>query len=246
MNLLDGIKSFWKNASTGVKIGVVSFLLLMIMVVVVSVIMLLRPRPVEDTHINVTNFEELVQVPEDYQTNIQKLMWRAIEASGVGDNVVFADAVVRDGSYSETTRGDVVTARFIIDIESMRYSFAVEANWSKTNPNVDDQNIHIECPHYLDVIYTDTKCIAATPIEQVSRYLPHYEYLDGGQMMNVTMRKYDIFQEHSAEPYLAVEVNACGDDGILSSGKNKTVQWLKSIYLDPNDYYVEVLDTCQR
>jgi len=242
---MEGIKNFLRNASTGLKVAVGGFLALVLVIIVVAIVVLVTPGPVEDTHVEVANFEEATEVPDDYQTNIQKLMWGAIESNDALNNVVFTDAEVRKGSYSETTSGGATIAKFIIDVPSMRYSFAVTASWADGNVDTEDKSIYLECPHYLDVIYTDTKCIAATPIEQVERYLPHYDYVSDGKLVSVMKRKYDVFQEHAGEPYLAISVNACGDAGVMEAARNVVVQWLKSIYLDPNDYYLEVLDTCQ-
>ncbi|MBQ2660973.1 hypothetical protein IJF93_02780 [Candidatus Saccharibacteria bacterium] len=245
MKIVESIKNFFRYSSVGARVGVVTFLLFDLIVIVVAVVILTRPAPGEDSHVEITNFDEVAAVPEDYQTNVQNLIWKAIESNDVFKDVVFTDAVVRADSYNEVTNGEVVTAKFIVDIESMHYSFAVTASWQKGNTNVDDKSIYVECPHYLDVIYTDTKCIAMTPEEQVGRYLPHYDYVGDGRLLSVTMRQYDTFQERAGEPYLAIEVNACGNESLLEAGKTATVKWLKSIYLDPNDYYMETLDVCR-
>ena len=243
--MIEGIRNFLHNATTGVKVTVVGFLVLVVAILVVALVNLLKPEPIMDTHVEVENFSEETGVPEGYQVNIEKLMWSAIESNNAFDGTVFTDAKVREGSYNEVVNGDSVTAKFIIDIPSMKYSFAVTASWTKNRPDMKDPSIYVECPHYLDVIYTDTKCIAVTPVEQVQRYLPHYDYIEGGRLVSVELRQYDVFQEHAGESYLAINVDACGDTKLLETGKNVTVKWLKSIYLDPNDYYMEVLDTCR-
>lgn len=245
MGIIEGIKNFWRNSTVGIKVVVIGGVIGIVAIMIISAVVLLTPKPVEDSHVEVENFDDITAVPEDYQVDIQKLMWQAIEVNSALDGIVFTDAQIREGSYKEVVNDKTVSAKFIIDVPSMKYSFAVSASWSEGNTEVDDKSIKVGCPYYLDVIYTDTKCIAESPIEQVERYLPHYDYVGGDRLVSVEKRKYDIFQEHASEPYLAVSVKACADAGLMNAARDATVQWLKSRFLDPNDYYMEVIDTCR-
>ena len=44
-----------------------------------------------------------------------------------------------------------------------------------------------------------------------------------GRLLSVTMRQYDTFQERAGGPYLAIEVNACGNESLLEAGKTATI-----------------------
>lgn len=228
----------------GMKVTIVVFLLVVLVSVIVALVVLLTPKPVEDERVEVVNFNTGTNVPVNYQSNVRRLIGNVMKASGALNAEMYVDATVREGTYREMSDDDGVRASFIIDVPSFKYSFAVMTNWSINEPDPTDKNVRVECPYYLDVIYTDTKCIAETPVEQVQRYLPHYEDLGGGTL-SVEMRKYDAFQENANEPYLALSVRACGDTGILEAAQSRVVKWLKSRYLDPNDYHMEVLDICR-
>ena len=241
--MIEFIKNFWQYGSNRAKNGAVVLCFLTLLIIIIAIIWLFNPAAKEDLNIQITNSDEISNVPEDYQTSIKKLIWYKIEDHLDLPGIVYEDAEIREGSYKEETIGDVVTANFIIDIESLRYSFAVTAKWNKKSPSK-DFDIQIQCPHYIDAIYTDTKCIAASPTDQLRRYLPHYEVMPDGQKINADFRTYAFYQEHAGESYLAVEVSACGNEETLSSAKTIIINWLKSIYLDPNDYYIEMLDTC--
>ena len=103
---------------------------------------------------------------------------------------------------------------------------------------LDDPDVTIECPYYVDVIYTDTKCLAQTPEQQVKRYTPHYDKINGIDFAVDSNQYEDKF-------YLSVEIASCGNTELGKSALDATRKWLKSVYLDPNDYTIELVDICK-
>lgn len=242
--MFKAIKNFWQYGSIQAKAGVIIFCIFNLVIIIIAIVNLLAPILKEDYNVQVANFDETTNVPKDYQEYIQKLIWKKIENNMDISGVVYEDAKVRDSSYQEETEGEVVTASFIIDIEKLRYSFAVAVRWNTNKKSIVDPDIQITCPHYLDVIYTDTKCIATTPAAQISRYLPHYETIPDGKKISINFRVYEFYQAYAGEQYLAVEVKACQNAETISLAKSAAINWIKSIYLDPNDYHMEIVDSC--
>lgn len=244
MKITETISNFYKYAPTKSRIVVSLGFLGLLAIIIISVIgiILKNFKPVEDTHITLTNPSIIANVPLSHQTAILKSIWSAIDSDNDFSGIIYEDAAIRDNSYTETISNGITTANFIIDIESLHYSFAVLAHWS--NNSSSDPDVHISCPHYLDVIYTNTKCVAQSPLDQLRRYLPHYENLSNGELYDVKLRTYDNFQAHAGEQYLAISAKACGNSAILDEALSNTKAWLKSIYLDPNDYYLEPIDSC--
>lgn len=246
MSVKEAVVNFYKYGPTKSKVVVTLGLIGILLIIVISIVGILMVAGVfeDDTHINVVNESEIEEVPKDYKNSMLKTIWAAIESSNDITGVEFEDAVVREGSYNSSAEDGLTVANFILDIEALHYSFDVTATWREGVDSGKDPDIQVRCPYYLDVIYTDTKCIAQSPIEQLERYLPHYEYLRDDLMYSVELHKYDSFQEHAGEQYLAVRVKACKNAELLDRAVEETKKWIKSVYLDPNDYYWEPIDSC--
>lgn len=241
MRIPDGLKNFIKYGSTRARVTALALCLFCATVLIVFIVKLLIPEKKSDSHINVTNLSKDISLPRAYLENIQKTIWYRLSSELDLSGAHYEDAVIREGSYSESTSGDIVSAKMIIDLEALHYSFAVTYSYNKKSRVYDDPNITITCPHYTEVIYKDKKCIATTPDIQLERYLPHYDYLPG------TDTKYAAsFKKNGGSSYLAVEVASCGNQAIKDSAVSSVKSWLKSIYLDPNDYKIDTLDVCKK
>ena len=229
------VKNFIRNSSIGAKIAIILFFVLVIVAIVFAILATKKP---EEQNIDVTNFSEVSDAPKDYQTFTQELIWQLIEKNENIPDPSKYQAVIREGSYSEETDGNVVNANFIIDIEELRYSFEVDLAWPKNDRNKQtDLTVHIRCPYYTDVIYTDTKCVAETPETQIQRYLPHNYYLDSGDRVHI---KFSNF----GEPHLLVYINACKNQNLIDAAMNYAHDWIKSLYMDPDDFKMEPYDVC--
>lgn len=241
---MDNLLIYLKNLPkiTKVVLGVVSAGL--IVIIVITGILINRGEVRDVTLAEITNYSETANIPVGYRDEIDKRIGVIINEHLENVGLVFSEAVIREGTYQEKEGEFSTNAKFIVDVPELKYSFQVDVIWSnKTDKNEEktqDPDITIKCPHYLDVIYTDTKCIVQTPEQQLERYLPYYEDLDSGQRFGVSMKKF------GGEPYVAVEVKSCGDTSVAERAVNATKKWMKSIYLDPNDYTIKPLDICKR
>lgn len=232
---LEAIKRLPKRT----KIGICFVFALFVIVIVGYFIYRKINYPVGDTLVTVSNYDSNAGIPKDYKDAVNAQITSIVLANTNINELYFTDAVIREGTYEEKTTNDVHSAKYIIDIDSLHYSFLVNVVWAG-DQLTDDPDISVSCPHYMDVIYTDKKCVIQTPIQQVQRYLPHY-----GRVDNV---KYGVtlVSESSINPaYLQVEVPACGDASLFEKAVDDTKQWLKKIYLDPNDYSIQTKNVCK-
>ncbi|MDO4746947.1 MAG: hypothetical protein Q4A70_01200 [Candidatus Saccharibacteria bacterium] len=230
-----------KYSSKTFKVVAGAVLSLFIVIVVVTIIVLNRPILKDDVMVDIGNFEDMTPTPKGYMHLVEKGIGEIINGASNDDELVFADAAIREGSYKESENENEKKAEFIVDIDSLHYSFDVTLSWRKDSGDSEpeDPDILIECPHYLDVIYKDKKCIAQSPQAQLARYLPYYDYV-GDKKYAVDFRIFD------GEKYLRVEVSTCGDESLRESVIDSIKKWLKTIYLDPNDYKMELIDICRR
>lgn len=233
---LQGIwGNFVENTSMGIRVIIVLFIIMSILIVVLAVMVNMQKQE-EAPGIPIVNFQEISNAPEEYQANTEQLIWiLASKSELIPEDVT---AVIREGSYSEEINNKTVSAKFIVDIEELRYSFEVTMSWLKSQKKYEDLYVKIQCPYYTDVIYPDTKCVAEQPTEQIKRYLPHNYYLDDGKLVHVE-------ESGAGRNYrLLVKVEACKNQDVIEAAMNHTTEWIKSLYMDPEDFATEPYDTC--
>lgn len=231
------MRNFIDNSTVGMKVVVVLFIIMCILAVVLAVISNIKNQE-RGPGIPITNFSEVSDAPEEYQINTEQLIWMLTEQNGDVEDLSQYSATIRDGSYSEEADKKTRKAHFIVDIEELRYSFEVTMSWLEGRTKKEDLYVKVQCPYYTDVVYTDTKCVAETPEMQIKRYLPHNEYLDNETLVHV--EESSVGREHR----LLVKVDACRNQNITDAAIERTVKWVKSIYMNPEDFVIEPYDMC--
>ena len=180
-----------------------------------------------------------IKIPKNYRTIIENAISLKILDNVELSDLKIANGVIRDSSYKEEEKGDnSYRSKFIVDVESMHYSFAVEVEWSSKDHDPVDPEIVLACPHYLDAIYKDKKCIAADPISQLKAYLPHYGRVNG---IKYAVDLIDI----SSNNYVKIEAPVCKNDVLLREVEKDAKRWMRGIYLDPNDYTIITTSSCR-
>ena len=239
MNFVE-VTGFFRNATTKAKIIACVIIFAFIAALVGFIIFSALPKQtVELNPVKISNYNNITSAPKSYEATISRTIYNAISKAEGTSNLDLGDAKIREESYRETTSSSgSTTAKFIIDIDSVHYSFEVSVIFNNSESDEIDPSVSITCPHYLDVIYKDKKCIAASPIAQVQRYLPYNEYLSNGQKFHAELRNY------SGRSYIAVTVPECMNQTQKDEAGQKFRKWLKSIYLDPNDYDIETMGKC--
>ncbi len=213
-----------------------------VVIIVIAMVVLLRTDPKSDSNVLIENYAG-TNVPTGYKDVIQENISNILRRNSIISSTEVVDAEIREGSYKESIDDDLVVSKLIADVESLQYSFQVTVTWWRgmnDNREITDPDVVVECPYYTDVIYKDKKCIAQEPYQQIKRYLPYYQYLGSGQKFGVSLKQFND------EYYLAVEVKACGDENVTESTVDATKKWIKSMYMDTNDYRIETFDICRR
>lgn len=230
------IRNFFRNSSVGAKIAILLFFVLVIAAIVLAIITTMQAK--EEQNIDVTNFSEVSNAPEEYQIGTQDIIWQLIEQREPVPEFSKYQAVIRDGSYQEESNGNLISANFIVDIEELRYSFEVDLSWPKGQSTYSDPHIEIHCPYYTDVIYPDTQCVAELPTAQIRRYLPHNYYLDNGKRVHIDQSSF------GGDIHLLVYIEACKNQDLINAAMNYTHEWIKTLYIDPDEFRIEPYDTC--
>ncbi len=144
------------------------------------------------------------------------------------------DAVIRDGSYSEEIKNEVTTAKFIIDIDSIKQSYVVNFSWSNTEniPN----NIFIECPTIFESKYPDSNCVGMyTTSSSPELYLPYKGTTKSGIQYEISVKQYN-----GGNFYFEVSTKDCQN---LDEAKAAAEVWLNTTPLK-SLYPIEVKRFC--
>lgn len=239
MNL---IISFFQNASIKAKILTFGGIFLFLTIIIISIINLIgtsnQSEPINIDIVNYSESFENTKLPDYYQDQIQQYIWTEIGNTANAENYENPEnipATIRPGSIKKTDEDQYF---LIVDIEPLRYSFRVSFFY---NPELANQpyvepGYYIECPHPDEVIYPDTPCPLGTPIEQVKRYLPISLTGDG-----FTEDVHALTS--STGDYIMVKVNTCNDND-LPIGNMLFRNWLKELYIDPNDILYGITKIC--
>ncbi len=233
---MDNLKSIIKNSPMVVKVSVFLFFVLAIVIIIAAIVFSVSPSV--KSNIDVVGFSNIVDAPKAYQDDLEQKISNMIKENDYFDDDFKYEAKIREGTYKKSEKDKTVTEKFIVDIDQLHYSFDVSIVWPEGKSVKEDYNISISCPYYTDVIYTDTKCVVETPYQQIKKYLPRFGRVDGV--------KYGVsLGQYNNEYYLKVEISACGNNTLLEDAKKDANKWIKSIYLDPNDYTIETVDICK-
>lgn len=144
------------------------------------------------------------------------------------------DAVIRNGSYSEKTRDGITTAKFIIDIDSIKQSYTVDFSWSDTESL--STNIFIECPTVFESKYPDSNCVGMyTTSSSPELYLPYKGTTKSGISYEISVKQYN-----GRDFYFEVSTKNCQN---LDEAKAAAEAWLNTTPLK-SLYPIEVKRFC--
>lgn len=243
MNIKERFRNFMQYGTWQAKTAVFGGLGIFLLIIVVAIAALLIPKITNTYLVAIDNYDETINIPEGYYDVVQKNIQNIFVQNGAMDIPTYQDASVREGSYKEKRSDNIVVSDFIIDIESMQYSFKVKVVWvAGESAILNDPDVTITCPDYTEVIYTEKKCIAETPIQQIKKYLPHTLEIEGGLEPTFWI---DLKKKMNSF-YVSVAIRTCGDKQLEEKAVKETKKWIKSRFLDPNDYEIKTTDVCWR
>lgn len=237
---MSKIQDLIQNSSRQAKIVFFTLLFGLVLVIGLSVFFLTRSNEEASDHIYIEDFSNYTTAPDGYRRYSEELIWQVLQKLDNIPTEEISHAKIRENSFSEQSSGDIVITSFLVDLESLRYTFRITFNWNQKNQQASkDPVISINCPTPEEIIYPDTKC----PLEitlQLRNYLPHEEHLSDGTQINLTLQRYAAYQNHANETYLNVSLPTCHSYEQLLEAKNVTQKWLNTLSLDSSNLRIEV------
>lgn len=162
-------RTLWGNFSRSQKVVAIVMAQVVVILILVSCLMVaFRPK----THVEVQDGGDN-SIPEDSWTGMKNELWYLIQ-NNVEDvtRSKIDDAVIREGTYEETTEDDITTATFLLDIDSLKQTYSVTISWSNTVKLSD--GLAINCPRKDEMKYPETVCYGMyNDSYSLDLYLPH-------------------------------------------------------------------------
>lgn len=220
-----------QNLTKNQKIGVVVVIqIIIILLIVVWANTLLQPR----THVDVVN-EETTNIPDSDWQGVKDELWNLVQSNVAGvTQADVNDVVIREGTYTETTENEITTAKFLIDIDSLKQTYAVVVSWSDSVELYD--SISIDCPTLDQMKYPETVCYGRTNnTYSLDLYLPHAVYPEGRNTDEgyPTAPNYIIHGDENTKT-IDIEVSACDPDKF----KSDALEYLGTTPINLTDYTV--------
>lgn len=236
---MNFIKRFFQNATTQAKILVIGGVTVFVTIIIISIINLLPKyyyNPADN--IDVVNYSSSLEqygLPSNLLDILRRQVWDYIKDNEKASQLSTIPITIREETVRKNENHEYT---FVIDIEPLRYSFHVTYSW---NPEYAGKPYYtpaplLECPYPDEIIYPDTPCPIGTPIDQIERYLPTKLSYDG---VSINAKITDSMIGR----YIIVEVDTC-DEKIQDEGDIFFRNWVKQLYLDPNNYDIRPRRTC--
>lgn len=253
--MLNNFVNFYHNLDKKFKVIFWVVFIDLIIIITLAVIFFIYRLNNEPRNITITNWDEITTNETTMPQGFHKATEQEITSILTNYNKISpdtkADATIRDKTYyaAKNNSSGAVNISFIVDIESLQHSFEVKfsynSNLSKHNDG--ELQVIISCPYASDIKYINTKCLSSNnPFNEAVKYLPYTGKLpNSGAKVTIKNQTYGSNSQHPNSSYLAVSVNSCDNSAIVSEGKDFIQSWLKERYLDPNDFYYEVFNTCE-
>ena len=218
-----------QNLSKNQKIGIILVAQMVFIGLIVGVVnWAMQPRE----NVSVTN-ENTTPIPDANWRGVKNELWSLIEANVAGlKESDIDDATIRKGTYEETYENEITTAKFLLDIDSLKQTYAITVSWSNTVEIYDA--IQINCPPLDQMKYPETVCYGMyNNTYSLDLYLPHAVYPEEDTSVEPTAPNYIIQGDEEAKT-IDVMVSACN----VEKFKKEAMEYLKSTPIDLADYTI--------
>ena len=161
-----------QNLSKNQKIGIAVILQVIVIAFIIACVKwATAPQP----HVEVVNENE-TSIPDDRWRGIKNEIWYLVQNNV--PNVTQSDiddAVIREGTYEETTENEITTATFLLDIDSIKQTYYITVSWSDAVALYDYMTV--DCPPQNEMKYPDTVCYGMyNNTYSLDLYLPYAVY----------------------------------------------------------------------
>lgn len=218
------------NLSKGQKTGII---LIIEAIFVAVVIFLVHSALQPELNVEVANQNE-TPIPTEQWNGVKKQIWHLIEDNVDGvTKTNIDDAVIRDGTYEEETNNEITTAKFLLDIDSIKQTYAVTVSWSDTVELSD--YVAVDCPSQDMMKYPDTVCYGMyNDTYSLDLYLP---YLVRGEMNDSDVPNSPLYliTGSEEEKTITVMVSVCDAEKY----KKEAMNYLRSTPIKLSEYTIE-------
>lgn len=215
-------RKFYKNPIFYIVIlviGLASFL----------IIFLLNRPP----KISIQNLDEInSSLSSSDQKRIEDRLLLVLKNSEYFKNVDINDIYIRPESYHEENIDGITEISFLVDIDSMKVTYAVDLLSSPNNSEYFDDVI-VNCPKFNETKYPETVCHGMNgSSDDINLNLPYTSTIDGHEF-TVFMRD-DFYDVPVLETYIP---DICFNVELGEKAEAEVLRWIKDdLYLNPDDY----------
>lgn len=227
------IKDLLTNMTKNQKIAAFVVAQGLFIIILVSIFSIFTKEP-EHVFIDESASQD-VDLPNDAKKFVSENLWVAIQSYVPGvDSDSIKDVVIRDGTYEEQENEDGSTqASFIVDIDSLKQTYVVNAGWSKNKDII--YEVGISCPPQNQMKYPETICYSAyNNTYSLELYLPHLIYPEGEDSdSNLAPNIYIDGDEYNKT--IDIMVSVCDADKF----KKQAMDYLNSTPINLKEYTIE-------
>lgn len=217
------LSDIYHNLSKTQRIIAIIVIQLIIGIILIATINIIFRE--EKPKIEITNDDSLQNVPAEDVDQLKKQLWEVVSKNvDNADKSVINDGVVREGSYKENEDEQYHGAEFLLDIDSIKQTYAISIIWSDKEEVAD--SVYINCPprsqskypeSFCQGMYNNTNSLELyLPYEIASPYVEEYSY--AGSDLRIT--------GDEATGVITVGLNPCNNNYIF---REKAEEYLQTI-----------------
>lgn len=190
----------------------------------------------EASHINITNFSEVAKdIPEFYQVETEASIWNMLNSYNDIADDVRADAIIREGSFSDEKRW----VSFLVDIPSLEHSFRVEFSWVETSKIPEEFDVSVTCPNLDERIYKTSCYTSFSAVDTIDTFLP--ETITSGNLEIMLSWEGDI-----SGSYMNADFIDCSNNVDEASVKRAVEGWIDKFGFGSENIEVRYNSWCPR
>lgn len=196
--------------------------------------------------IRINNYDQYVSnIADSERVALETMLFNTVSYNEADTEKIKAvnDAVIREGSYSQTQSDGIYTTKFIVDIESLKQTYQLQNLYSRQS--VEDSDLRdytslVICPEKDQLKFGEFTCRDRLSTEAgVTKSDPVLQYLP------VSNLDYSLDRDpNSAELKLKATLNLTevdrrlGEEAAIATYKESIRKWFESKNLNIDDYSI--------
>lgn len=223
-------RNVMQNLSTKQKLVLLVCFVVFVLLVIVGLINVFSLRSKDEVVIsNLENYASAA--PRAYKEDLQSTLWFVLNKRfNLSEGKVSEyDVVIREGSYKESVGDDTTVAKFLVDVDALRQTFAVTFSWPSRGSRVNImERAVINCPKREEMKYPDSFCDGQyNNSTDLDLYLPYTKY---------DANSNPLYQITYYDGWIMVSLQTCGDEKLTAQYRAEVDAWLKDTKIDLEKY----------